>query len=78
MTPTLVGSGEKAELGEVSLAEADAAQADSAPLVEVAHPAGKAGAVIPSKFCVKTVETLVWPSRKVNVTVPKFATPSCN
>ena len=42
------------------------------------HPAGKAGAVTPSKFWVKTVDTVDWPSPKENVTVPRFSVPSCN
>ena len=37
-TPALAGSGEKTELGEVSLAAVVVAQADSEPLGEVAHP----------------------------------------
>ena len=78
LTPTLEGSGEKTELGVVSHAEAEVTQADYAPLVEVAHPAGKAGAVAPSKFWEKTVDTLGWPSRKEKVSVPRIAVPSCN
>ena len=60
------------------LADVEVTQADWAPLVEVVHPAGKAGAVTPSKFWVKTVDTLDWPSPKEKVTVPRFAAPSCN
>jgi hypothetical protein len=47
LTPTLAGSGEKTELGVVSRADVEVTQADWAPLVEVVHPAGKAGVVTP-------------------------------
>ena len=65
-------------MGAVSLAAAEVTQSDSAPLVEVVHPAGNAGAVTPSKFSERTVVTLGWPSRNEKVTVPRFAAPSCN
>ena len=54
-TPTVAGSGEKAEFGAVSRAEVEVTQADWAPLAEVVQPAGNAGAVTPSKFWEKTL-----------------------
>ena len=78
LTPTLAGSGEKTELGAVSLAAVEVTQADWALLAEVAQPVGNAGAVTPSKFWEKRSDTLDWPSGKEKVTVPRLAAPSCN
>src|ERR1035437_6689519 len=76
--PTFEGSGEKTEFGVVSLTEVEVTQADWAPPVEVLQPAGKAGAVMPSKFWENTLTTLDWPSRNEKVSVPRFVAPSCN
>jgi len=46
--PTLEGSGEKTELGAVSLEEDEVTQTDWAPLVDEVLPAGNVGAVWPS------------------------------
>src|SRR5436190_19545395 len=74
--PMLPGSGEKAELGPVSLVEPVVVQDDCAPLMEVVQPAGSPGAFTPSKFCEKRLETA--PRGSVNDTLPRFWAPSCN
>src|SRR5664280_2776800 len=68
--PMLAGSGENAALGTVSRVVVEVTQLDSAPPAEVVQPAGNAGAVTPSKFCVKVAERA--PRLKLYVTVPKF------
>src|SRR5205823_9260014 len=74
--PTAEASVEKAALGAESTVVLTVVQADCAPLAEVVHPGGNAGAVTASKFSAKT--TPVWPSAKGTVTVPRLAAPSCN
>jgi hypothetical protein len=49
-SPTAPGSGAKASFGEVSGVVPDVTHAVPAPVAELLHPDGRAGAVTPSKF----------------------------
>ena len=73
LTPTLLGSGEKAALGAVSADAVDVTQLDCAPEADVAQPAGNDGAATESKFCVKTVA--VTPRGIGKLIVPEICRP---
>src|SRR5262249_30978665 len=75
LSPAAAASAENAELGGVSLVSLEVVQADCEPEATVLQPSGSAGAVTPSKFCSNGA---VWPSTKLNETVPRLAAPSCN
>ncbi len=63
--PMLPGSGAKASLGALKGVVVDVTHGDSTPLAVVAHPAGSAGPITPSKFSENAVVVTSWPS--VNV-----------
>src|SRR5262245_25325879 len=75
-SPTALGSGEKAALGDVSLEAVELTQEDWAPVVAVVQPAGSAGAFTPSKFSDNRLAS--WPIAREKETVPRFCAPSCN
>src|SRR5256885_298249 len=70
------GSGEKAVLGGELFVIVCVTQFDSAPLLDVDQPDGKAGAVTVSKLWVKIVP--VWPMINGTLTLPRLVDPSCN
>src|SRR5262245_36353273 len=73
---TAPGSVAKALFGGVSLEVVEVTHAGALPLATVdVQPAGKAGAVTPSKFSEKA--TLGAPSGKVNGMAPRLVVPSC-
>jgi hypothetical protein len=76
---TVVMSVTNASFGAVSGVVAEVTHGGKVPTVVVAvQPAGRAGAVTPSKFCVAPVTgDPIVPSRNVNVTFPRSITPSC-
>ena len=57
LMPTLAGSPEKAELGALLFVPVVVTQGVWTALAVVVQPEGSAGAVTPSKFCVKIAAT---------------------
>src|SRR5262245_51091350 len=72
------GLGTKAELGAVSDWALETTQAAPDPLPETVQPAGRTGAVTPSKFWARKAGLTGFPNLNGKETVPKFTVPSCS
>src|ERR1041385_2368886 len=60
--PIVEASVANAALGRVSRKEVEVSHGDWPPVAEVAQPGGRAGAETPSKFSVKMLLEMLWPS----------------